>query len=64
MLLYDEVEKQVKEEQYEKISETKTGMKYKTEDSVDKNSSDEKSREQIRDYTKDTAYKVAQKVRD
>ena len=55
MLLYDEVEKQVDEERRKKTSETKTGMKYKTE-----NSGIIKKKREIEDTT---AYKVAQKVR-
>ena len=59
MLLYDEVEKQVEEERRKKQSETKTGMKYDKNLSIEKKI-DEKTDFKIEDTT---AYKVAQKVR-
>ena len=59
MLLYDEIEKQVKEERYKKSSETKTGMKY------DKDSLSKKIDKEKKEYSKEdtAAYKVAQKVK-
>ncbi len=60
MLLYDEISKQVEIKRIKKISETKTGMKYDKNLSINKKIDKKVDLSKIEDTT---AYKVAQKVR-